>query len=100
MAWAFALVAMVACCGVPILIVAAGGLASISVVAGRYWLLFAGAAVEPQTVIQFKCEFCGAAILGKPHIEYIDGGRYYFNSDECAKAYRQRLVGKARSVAQ
>ena len=43
-AWVFALVAMVACCGLPILIVAAGGLASISVVAGRYWLLFAGAA--------------------------------------------------------
>ena len=59
-----------------------------------------GAAVEPQTVIQFKCEFCGAAILGKPHIEYIDGGRYYFNSEECAKAYRQKLVGKARSASQ
>ena len=53
-----------------------------------------GAAAEPQAVIQFKCEFCGAAILGKPHIEYIDGGRYYFSSEECAKAYRQRLVGK------
>ncbi len=49
-AWAFALVAMVACCGVPILIVAAGGLASISVVAGRYWLLFAGAAALVVTV--------------------------------------------------
>ncbi|MDG7011832.1 MAG: hypothetical protein JRN17_01930 [Nitrososphaerota archaeon] len=41
---AFALVAIAACCGLPILVAVAGGLASISVVAGRYWPLFAGAA--------------------------------------------------------
>jgi membrane protein implicated in regulation of membrane protease activity len=43
-AWAFALVAIAACCGLPILVAVASGLASISVVAGRYWLLFAAAA--------------------------------------------------------
>ena len=49
-AWGFALVAMVACCGLPILIIAAGGLAGGTVVAGRYWLLFAGAAALVVTV--------------------------------------------------
>ncbi len=43
-------------------------------------------------MIQFKCEFCGAPIFGKPYIEYIDGGRYYFNAEECAMAYKQKLV--------
>ncbi len=51
-----------------------------------------GASVEAQTMIQFKCEFCGAPIFGKPYIEYIDGGRYYFNAEECARAYKQKLV--------
>ena len=51
-----------------------------------------GASVEPQTVLQFKCEFCGAPIFGKPYIEYIDGGRYYFNAEECARAYKQKLL--------
>jgi DNA-binding Lrp family transcriptional regulator len=51
-----------------------------------------GASVEPQTMIQFKCEFCGAPIFGKPYIEYIDGGRYYFNAEECAMAYKQKLL--------
>ncbi len=51
-----------------------------------------GASVEPQTMIQFKCEFCGAPIFGKPYIEYINGGRYYFNAEECAMAYKQKVV--------
>ncbi|MDG6926535.1 MAG: hypothetical protein JRN09_08270 [Nitrososphaerota archaeon] len=50
-AFLFAILAIVACCGVPVLIVAAGGLASLSVVAGRYELLFAGAAVLVITVV-------------------------------------------------
>jgi DNA-binding Lrp family transcriptional regulator len=49
-----------------------------------------GATVEADVMVQFKCSFCSAPILGKPHIEFIDGGRYYFNSEECAAAYRQR----------
>jgi Lrp/AsnC family transcriptional regulator for asnA, asnC and gidA len=49
-----------------------------------------GATVEPEATIQFKCSFCGAPILGKPYIEYIDGGRYYFNAEECANAYKQK----------
>lgn len=49
-----------------------------------------GASVEAEAMIQFKCSFCNAPILGKPYIEYIDGGRYYFSSEECAKAYKQR----------
>lgn len=44
LAWAFALVAIAACCGLPFLVLAAGGLASISVAARRYWLLSSGAA--------------------------------------------------------
>jgi hypothetical protein len=35
---------MLACCGLPFLIIAAGGLASLSAITGRYALLFAGAA--------------------------------------------------------
>lgn len=49
-----------------------------------------GASVEAEAMVQFKCSFCNAPILGKPYIEYIDGGRYYFNAEECAKAYKQR----------
>jgi hypothetical protein len=55
-----------------------------------------GASVEAEVMVQFKCSFCNAPILGKPYIEYIDGGRYYFNAEECAKAYKQRKdKGKA-----
>ena len=42
--WVSALAAIAACCGMPILVAVAGGLSPVSVVAGRYWLLFAGAA--------------------------------------------------------
>lgn len=49
-----------------------------------------GASIEADVMVQFKCSFCNAPILGKPYIEYIDGGRYYFNSEECATAYKQK----------
>jgi len=49
-----------------------------------------GATVEAEAMVQFKCSFCNAPILGKPYIEYIDGGRYYFNAEDCAIAYKQR----------
>ncbi len=49
--WSFlVLLAAVACCGLPVLIVIAGGFASISVVAGRYELFTAGAAVSTAIV--------------------------------------------------
>lgn len=51
-----------------------------------------GAAVETEAMVQFKCSFCNASILGKPYIEYINGGRYYFNSEECAIAFKQRKL--------
>ena len=49
--WSFLiLLAAVACCGLPILIVIAGGFASISIVAGKYELFTAGAAVSTAIV--------------------------------------------------
>ncbi len=39
------MLAIVVCCGLPFLPIAAGGLASLSVITGRYALLFANAAV-------------------------------------------------------
>lgn len=59
-----------------------------------------GASVEADVMIQFKCDFCGAPIFGKPYIEYIDGGRYYFNAEECAKAYKHRKVHKEEDVGE
>ncbi len=53
-----------------------------------------GASVEADAMVQFKCSFCNAPILGKPYMEYIEGGRYYFNSEECATAYKQRKLRK------
>lgn len=59
-----------------------------------------GASVEADVMIQFKCEFCGAPIFGKPYIEYIDGGRYYFNAEECAKAYKHRKIHKEEELTE
>ena len=59
-----------------------------------------GASVEPNITLYFKCEFCHAPIFGKPYIEYIDGGRYYFNAEECAKAYKHRKVHKEEDVGE
>lgn len=56
-----------------------------------------GGAVEPNSIIQFKCSFCNAPIVGMPWIEYIDGGRYYFNAKECAEAYKQQLGPKRQA---
>lgn len=50
-----------------------------------------GSLVGPNTSLSIRCDFCGAIIYGKPVIEYIDGGRYYFSARECAEAYMQRL---------
>jgi len=51
--------------------------------------------VRPNTSLQFKCDFCGGYIYGKPIVEYIDGGRYYFTGEECAKAYKDRKLMRA-----
>ncbi len=55
-----------------------------------------GASVEADVMVQFKCYFCNAPILGKPYVEYIDGGRYYFNAEECAVAYKQKKPRKEK----
>ncbi len=57
-----------------------------------------GASVEAKATLQFKCDFCGAPIFGKPYVEYINGGRYYFNAEGCAKAYKQMKVHKEKEV--
>ena len=57
-----------------------------------------GSTVEPEAVVQFKCEFCGSIIFGKPIIEEINGGRYFFSGKECADAYRERLREKKKLV--
>ncbi len=51
-----------------------------------------GTSVKPNASLQFKCEFCGSLIFGKPIIEYIDGGRYYFSGEECARAYKEKTT--------
>jgi hypothetical protein len=59
-----------------------------------------GASVKPNSSLQFKCAFCGCLIYGKPIIEYISGGRYYFSGDDCAKAYKEKITthkGEART---
>lgn len=50
-----------------------------------------GAFVEADVAIQYKCDFCGGSIVGKPHVEFIRGGRYYFTGKECAEAYKRKL---------
>jgi DNA-binding Lrp family transcriptional regulator len=59
-----------------------------------------GASVEPNITLYFKCEFCQAPIFGKPYVEYIDGGRYYFNAEECAKAYKHRKAHKEEETGE
>lgn len=49
-----------------------------------------GGVIESQSIVQFKCRFCNAPILGKPHIETINGVRSYFHGPECLDAYTQK----------
>jgi Lrp/AsnC family leucine-responsive transcriptional regulator len=53
-----------------------------------------GSSIKPNTLLQFKCDFCGGLIYGKPVVEYISGGRYYFTGEECARAYRERAASR------
>jgi len=57
-----------------------------------------GAFVEPDVAIQYKCDFCDGSIVGKPHVEFIQGGRYYFTGKECAEAYKNKLKEKGKKV--
>ncbi|MDG6990918.1 MAG: Lrp/AsnC ligand binding domain-containing protein [Nitrososphaerota archaeon] len=59
-----------------------------------------GATVDSYMMVQFKCEFCHTPIVGKPYVEYIDGGRYYFNSERCAKAYKHMKVHKEEEISE
>lgn len=54
-----------------------------------------GAAVKPNASLQFKCDFCDCLIYGKPIIEYIGGGRYYFSGKDCAQAFKERRLHPA-----
>jgi len=49
-----------------------------------------GGVIDSQSIVQFKCRFCNAPILGKPHVETINGVRSYFHGPECLEAYRQK----------
>jgi hypothetical protein len=53
-----------------------------------------GASVKPNASLQFKCDFCGSLIYGKPIVEYISGGRYYFSGEECARAYKEKIASR------
>lgn len=53
-----------------------------------------GASVKPNISLQFKCAFCGCLIYGKPIVEYISGGRYYFSGDDCARAYKEKMTAQ------
>ncbi len=53
-----------------------------------------GVTVEPNTAVQFKCDYCHSTILGRPYVAYIGGGRYYFNSEKCAEAYQSTRTRK------
>lgn len=53
-----------------------------------------GGTIESHSLVQFKCKFCNAPILGKPYIEIIDGVRYYFSAPECVEAYKQKRESK------
>lgn len=55
-----------------------------------------GATVTQDAAIQFKCDFCGAAIVGRPLTEFIEGGKYYFSSEECLNAFREKLAKKKK----
>ncbi|MDE1852849.1 MAG: winged helix-turn-helix transcriptional regulator [Thaumarchaeota archaeon] len=51
-----------------------------------------GASVKPNAPLQFRCDFCGTLIPGKPIVELISGGRYYFSGEECLQAYKERIA--------
>ena len=51
-----------------------------------------GASFRPNAALQFRCDFCGTLISGRPIVELISGGRYYFSGEECLQAYKERMA--------
>jgi hypothetical protein len=44
-----------------------------------------GANVSPE----LRCSTCSKIISGEPHVEILDGKKYNFDSQECARMYRK-----------
>lgn len=59
-----------------------------------------GSSVEPEAIIQCKCEFCGGIVLGRPLVEEINGVKRFFTGKECAEAYKKRLNEKRKLVVE
>jgi len=53
-----------------------------------------GGTVMHDDIIRLKCDFCHAPIVTRPVIKTINGGRYYFHSEECADAFERHLKGE------
>lgn len=53
-----------------------------------------GATVLPEDVVVYKCDFCGLPIEGKPIVEWIDNVRYRFGAEQCAGAFKEKLLKK------
>lgn len=53
-----------------------------------------GSNLAPEDALRIRCDFCKAPIVERPIIEYIEGGRYYFSSRECAEAFKERIGQK------
>lgn len=56
-----------------------------------------GVIAHTNVAIQHTCDFCGGSIIGKPHVEIIHGGRYYFTGAECAEAFKKKLEEQAKA---
>jgi DNA-binding Lrp family transcriptional regulator len=57
-----------------------------------------GGTVMYDDIIRLKCDFCKAQIVTRPVVKTIDGGKYYFHSDECADAFERRLRGEEKEA--
>ncbi len=53
-----------------------------------------GASVLLEDVVVYKCDFCGMPIEGKPVIEWINNVRYRFGAEDCAAAFKEKLLKK------
>ena len=53
-----------------------------------------GASVLLEDVVVYKCDFCGMPIEGKPVIEWINNVRYRFGAEDCAAAFKEKLLRK------
>ncbi len=53
-----------------------------------------GATVLPEDTVVYKCDFCGLPIEGKPIVEWINNVRYRFGAEQCAGAFKEKLLKK------